>query len=255
MQELPPGSTRAAPPSFCLQLPEAIISAIQASKSSKASEPKMPFLTPYVGLSPTEAFGSKSRSFQACSDPRAMGCFWMLGFWLLHRFCNPGTVDCLEAGSVSGSTTPTKSVHWLGSASLSSRFSFRFANLVARCGHNYQCHFSHAHFMGMCRERIVQANTCFTCHNRHPCLSPMPTFNGRPFPLGLREVALWSKECARCGLQYSDMFVHDMYVCSHPPLSAVQDDESSLSSNTRSADSEGLFQLYIARNYPDNFED
>ena len=162
---------------------------------------------------------------------------WLLGGWIRFWINNPNDIRALA---------------WVGKL-----FKPFLYPVCQPCGRmwTYQCHFSHAHFMGMCRARIVQADTCFTCHNMHPVLSPMPTFNGRPFPFGLREVAFWSKECARCGLQYSDMFVHDMYVCSHPPIRAVQDDESSLSSDTRSADSEDLVQQYLARNYPDSLED
>ncbi len=75
----------------------------------------------------------------------------------------------------------------------------------------------------------------------------------------MREIATWSKECLRCGIQYTDMWVHDSYVCSHPPARADPDNESALSwpsSAASSADSEDLYRQYLEHNYPDgNYPD
>jgi hypothetical protein len=68
----------------------------------------------------------------------------------------------------------------------------------------------------------------------------------------MRELAIWSKECDRCGLQFSDRWVHDRYVCSHPQPRAQVDNESSLSSafssDTQSVDSDDLYRQYLERN-------
>ena len=114
----------------------------------------------------------------------------------------------------------------------------------------YQCHFSHAHWQPLCRERIVRANTCYRCHLAHPHLSPWPLDpNGNKDHFGMRELAIWSKECERCGLQFSDKWVHDTYVCRHPQPLAQADNESSLSSSlsddTQSVDSEDLHRQYL----------
>jgi hypothetical protein len=68
----------------------------------------------------------------------------------------------------------------------------------------------------------------------------------------MRELAIWSKECERCGLQFSDAWVHDRYVCSHPQPLAQGDNVSALSSafspDTESVASEDLHQQYLELN-------
>ena len=61
----------------------------------------------------------------------------------------------------------------------------------------YDGSFSHGYFMPMCRERVVQANTCFLCHRATPCF---------PNRVGVRQRPLWRRECLYCG----------RYMCTHP---------------------------------------
>ena len=93
----------------------------------------------------------------------------------------------------------------------------------------YQRCFSHAHYMQMCRERVVRANTCQKCHIDHPCISPHPD------GVGFRRRALWRSLCVLCGL----------YLCRHLPAVRVPDPQtpswtplSSRSPTTSSNDSE-----------------
>ena len=166
---------------------------------------------------PLDAWFMVAEQILRCGDR------WLLGGWFRVWIGNP--VEICAMACVCKAFKP---------------FLFPVCQLCGKMW-TYQCHFSHAHFMRMCRERVVQANTCFACHKAHPCLSPYPIVDGRPDRFGLRQMALWSKECLRCGLQYEDMLAHDSYVCRHPPARPVPDIEtppSWPSSATSSTDSE-----------------
>ena len=159
---------------------------------------------------------------------------WLLGGWVRVWIGNPGEIRALA---------------WVCKGFRP--FLFPVCQL---CGEmrTYQCHFSHAHWQPLCRERIVRANTCYNCHRAHPHLSPWPLDpNGNPDHFAMRELAVWSKECRRCGLQYSDHWVHDRYVCRYPPPMAQADVDalsSAFSSDTQSVDSEDLHQQYLELN-------
>ena len=108
----------------------------------------------------------------------------------------------------------------------------------------YREYFSSAHWMGMCRNRIVQANACSDCHKRVPVLSPVPVENGVPLRFAARECCLWQRICLKCGWQYTDRWVHDSYICSHSrPARAAVDS----SSDTGSDEWEDPFELYSPR--------